>query len=124
MDQNRLHPIKFDKVAFSNLSRDHLDYHKNFLNYKKAKSILFTHHTKNNSIAVLNTDDKYQIFFEICKKKKLKILDYGKSGKFIKFFSFKKKDDGFEYCVHFKNEKRKVFTNAISEYEFTIKFVH
>ena len=118
LDQNRLHPIKFDKVAFSNLSRDHLDYHKNFLNYKKAKSILFTHHTKNNSIAVLNADDKYSnFFFEICKKKKLKILDYGKSGKFIKFFSFKKKDDGFEYSVHFKNEKRKVFTNAISEYE-------
>ena len=54
---------------------------------------------------------------KFAKRKKLKILDYGKSGKFIKFFSFKKKDDGFEYCVHFKNEKRKVFTNAISEYE-------
>ena len=73
LEQNRLYPIKFDKVAFSNLSRDHLDYHKNFLNYKKAKSILFTHHIKNNSIAVLNTDDKYSnFFFEICKKKNLR----------------------------------------------------
>ena len=92
LEQNRLYPIKFDKVAFSNLSRDHLDYHKNFLNYKKAKSILFIQHIKPNSIAVLNTDDKYSnFFFEICKKKKLKILDFGKNGKFLKFFSLKKK---------------------------------
>ncbi len=63
LEQNRLYPIKFDKVAFSNLSRDHLDYHENFLNYKKAKSILFTQHIKDNSIAVLNTDNKYSNFF-------------------------------------------------------------
>ena len=118
LEQNRLYPIKFDKVAFSNLSRDHLDYHKNFLNYKKAKSILFIQHIKSNSIAVLNTDDKYSnFFFEICRKKKLKVLDFGKNGKFLKFFSLKKKDNGFEYDVHFKNEKRKIFTKAISEYE-------
>ena len=47
----------------------------------------------------------------------MKILDFGKNGKFLKFFSLKKKDNGFEYNVHFKNEKRKIFTKAISEYE-------
>ena len=46
LEQDRLFPLKFDKVAFSNLSRDHLDYHKNFSNYKNAKSLLFSKHTK------------------------------------------------------------------------------
>ena len=66
MEQRRLFPLKFDKVAFTNLSRDHLDYHKNFSNYKKAKLILFTEHTKEKSIAVLNADDKFSNFFFKC----------------------------------------------------------
>ena len=71
LEQRRLFPLKFDKVAFTNLSRDHLDYHKNFSNYKKAKLILFTEHTKEKSIAVLNADDKFSNFYlNACKKKK------------------------------------------------------
>ena len=71
LEQERLFPLKFDKVAFSNLSRDHLDYHKNFSNYKNAKSLLFSKHTKKNSIAILNIDNRYShfFFFKFVKKK-------------------------------------------------------
>ena len=75
LEQSRLFPIKFDKVAFSNLSRDHLDYHKNFYNYKKSKSLLFTEHTKKKSIAIINTDNRFSdFFFNVCKEQQLKIL--------------------------------------------------
>ena len=42
LHQKRLYPIKFDVVAFTNLSKDHLDYHKNINNYKNTKSLLFS----------------------------------------------------------------------------------
>ncbi|MBD22562.1 MAG: UDP-N-acetylmuramoyl-L-alanyl-D-glutamate--2,6-diaminopimelate ligase [Alphaproteobacteria bacterium] len=118
LEQSRLFPIKFDKVAFSNLSRDHLDYHKNFYNYKKSKSLLFTEHTKKKSIAIINTDNRFSdFFFNVCKEQQLKILDYGKTGKFLKISTFQKKSGGFEYQILLKNRKKKIFTKAISEYE-------
>ena len=40
LDQRRLFPIKFDIVGFTNLTNDHLDYHKTMNNYKLAKSLL------------------------------------------------------------------------------------
>lgn len=55
LDQHRVHGIDFDIGIFTNLTRDHLDYHKTFDNYFAAKKKLFAqaHH------AVLNADDPY-----------------------------------------------------------------
>ena len=118
LEQDRLFPLKFDKVAFSNLSRDHLDYHKNFSNYKNAKSLLFSKHTKKNSIAILNIDNRYShFFFQICQKKKLRILDYGKRGKFLRLSTLKKKDDGYVYRIFLKNKTQKIFTKGVAEFE-------
>ena len=41
LQQNRLDGLKFNSGIFTNLSHDHLDYHKNFKNYLNAKLYLF-----------------------------------------------------------------------------------
>jgi len=41
LKQNRLDGLKFKTGIFTNLSRDHLDYHKTFGDYLKAKLYLF-----------------------------------------------------------------------------------
>ena len=41
LQQHRLDGLKFDIGIFTNLSQDHLDYHKNLNNYLKAKLYLF-----------------------------------------------------------------------------------
>jgi len=55
IDQNRIHGIKFDTVIFTNLSQDHLDYHKTREAYLNAKLKLF----KDNPQAkfIINADD-------------------------------------------------------------------
>lgn len=58
LDMNRIYGIEFDEVAFTNLTQDHLDYHKTLENYAKAKEILFTK-TRGNKIAIINADDPY-----------------------------------------------------------------
>lgn len=49
----------FDIAVFTNLSRDHLDFHKNMEDYFQAKKRLFTDLLKDEAIAVINIDDFY-----------------------------------------------------------------
>ncbi len=100
--KKRLHPIKFQKICFTNFSRDHLDYHKNLKNYLNSKLDLIRNHTNKDSIAVINSDSRYsRYFYDTCKEKKLKILDFGKKASFLKIKSILKK-------------KKKIFCKIIS----------
>jgi UDP-N-acetylmuramoyl-L-alanyl-D-glutamate--2,6-diaminopimelate ligase len=58
LDQNRLAAIKFKAAAFTNLTGDHLDYHKTTENYLAAKTKLF-HPLSHDSTAVLNKQSPY-----------------------------------------------------------------
>ena len=63
--QKRIKNIDFLRCIFTNLSRDHLDYHKNMENYFKAKKQLFINNKK--GISLINIDDRYgrKIFKEL-----------------------------------------------------------
>ncbi|HCR4096590.1 TPA: UDP-N-acetylmuramoyl-L-alanyl-D-glutamate--2,6-diaminopimelate ligase [Providencia rettgeri] len=53
--QGRVAALQFDAAVFTNLSRDHLDYHGDMENYEAAKWLLFsTHNTKSQ---IINADD-------------------------------------------------------------------
>ena len=58
LDQGRVSGIPFKGALFTNLSGEHLDYHKNMDEYFEAKSRLFTTLTP-GVVAVINTDDDY-----------------------------------------------------------------
>jgi len=51
--QKRLAGVAFDVAAFTNLSRDHLDYHRDMKNYFSAKKLLFLEHLKKDGVAVI-----------------------------------------------------------------------
>ena len=55
LDQGRVHGMRFDVAVFTNLTRDHLDYHGTMEAYEAAKSLLFDWPTL--TAAVLNLDD-------------------------------------------------------------------
>jgi len=58
LDMNRVYGLAFDEVAFTNLTQDHLDYHKTLGNYMAAKKILFNK-TRKKKVAVINADDPH-----------------------------------------------------------------
>ncbi|MEW5693203.1 MAG: UDP-N-acetylmuramoyl-L-alanyl-D-glutamate--2,6-diaminopimelate ligase [Candidatus Hydrogenedentota bacterium] len=69
----RVESVRFDKVVFTNLSRDHLDFHKNMEDYFSAKKRLFDLvKTENRYAGVVNNDDEYGR-----RLKKDGILSYG-----------------------------------------------
>lgn len=78
---NRCDYLNFDTAIFTNLTEDHLDYHKNMKNYLKAKLKLFDllkESCKKKKLAIVNIDTDY--FKEISnhiKKLNLKMITYG-----------------------------------------------
>ena len=57
MQQRRIGGLKFAGGLFTNLTRDHLDYHKTFDNYRNAKKMFFNDLDK-DAFAIINADDK------------------------------------------------------------------
>jgi len=57
LDQDRTAGLMFDYAVFTNLTQDHLDYHKDMETYFQAKKKLFTHYLK--GAAIINIDDPY-----------------------------------------------------------------
>ena len=55
--QARVAGLDFDGAIFTNLTRDHIDYHKTFDNYRDTKKLLFDR-LKKNAFAITNRDDK------------------------------------------------------------------
>ena len=55
LEQNRLRNYPINIAAITNISKDHLDYHKTFSNYKKSKIKLFANHLENKGFAIINS---------------------------------------------------------------------
>lgn len=55
--QNRIHFLQFDGGVFTNLTQDHLDYHKNMLDYLNVKKMFFDN-LPSTAFALSNIDDK------------------------------------------------------------------
>jgi UDP-N-acetylmuramoyl-L-alanyl-D-glutamate--2,6-diaminopimelate ligase len=59
LHQGRIGGLACDAAIFTNLTRDHLDYHGTMSEYFAAKSLLFTRHLKPGGVAIVNLDDAY-----------------------------------------------------------------
>ena len=96
LEQNRIGPAVYECAVFTNLTRDHLDYHGTMENYYQAKKKLFTDHCK---CAFINTEDSYgeRLYNEIsCPK-----YSYGLKGDTSIYASYIKYSGGvtkFWFC--------------------------
>lgn len=83
LSMGRLAGIKFDAVAYTNITEEHLDYHKTWENLVDAKGRLITSHSKNSTIAILNADDEraYNLLKNKAEKVNIKTLPYSIHGK-------------------------------------------
>ena len=79
LDQKRTGDLPFRVAIFTNLSRDHLDYHETMEEYFEAKSLLFTelhrHVGDDEPIAVINADDPKGI--ELVSLTDARVITYG-----------------------------------------------
>lgn len=76
LSQGRINGVRLDIALFTNLSRDHLDYHGDMASYGAAKRSLFDSHTL--KFAVINFDDAFGAEFALqLLDQKVEIIAYG-----------------------------------------------
>lgn len=89
IDQNRIKDFPINIAALTNITQDHLDYHKNLENYREVKLKLFKNFLDKNGYAILN--DTISGIDKIKRKINNKIITYGSRKSDIYLFKDKKK---------------------------------
>jgi len=119
LDQLRLDSVKFTGAIFTNLSHDHLDYHKNIENYFHSKKRLFTEILQNNSSVAINIDDDFgkRLFNEIKNNRHI-IVTFGKSlDADVKIISIKQNNQNIDLVLEYKNKIYNTTIGMIGEFQ-------
>jgi len=94
LDQHRLDGVKISACGFTNITRDHMDYHPSFDHYLGAKLRLFLEVVKDDGVAVVNADAEHaDRFIDAAKKRGLFLITVGKTGETIKLVDRKEQGD-------------------------------
>src|SRR5262249_40996735 len=81
LDQYRLDGIHFSAAAFTNLSRDHLDYHPTMEAYLAAKARLFGELLTGGATAVIHADSpRAAAVIALSRQRQLRLWCYGRAG--------------------------------------------
>ncbi|HYD18981.1 MAG TPA: UDP-N-acetylmuramoyl-L-alanyl-D-glutamate--2,6-diaminopimelate ligase, partial [Patescibacteria group bacterium] len=85
MDQYRLDGLRVTAAGFTNLTRDHLDYHGTMEKYFGAKARLFRDMLDAKGVAVINADSDYAGKMRaVCDKRGIRVIEYGEKGRDIR----------------------------------------
>ena len=107
----RLKTVKFDYAVFTNLTQDHLDFHKTMENYALAKQQLFKM-LKKDGIAIVNNDDKYKDYYLLDENNN---LTYGENGNYS-FKNYKADIKGLSFDLIFNNNTYHINSKLMGKY--------
>ena len=95
LDQYRLDGVKVTSAAFTNLSRDHLDYHPDMESYFAAKARLFEELLIPGGTAVLNREaEQFDRLSAIAARRGCPVLDYGRGASALRLEAVEALPDG------------------------------
>ena len=118
LDQGRLNGNVIVAGAFTNLTRDHLDYHKTMENYLAAKAKLFSEGIQENGTAVLNSDiPEYAFLKELCLKRGLKIISYGKNADTLKLIKQTPTPNGQDLMIQVDGKEVVISTKIYGDFQ-------
>ena len=119
INQNRLDGINFNGAVFTNLSHDHLDYHKNMENYFSAKMKLFTEHLKDGTCVSINLDDQYGMeLYNKIKTKNFKFVNFGFNEKCeLKLIQIKRIEKIWQLEILYKNKLYKTDIGLVGHFQ-------
>ena len=118
INQNRIDSIDLHSACFTNLSQDHLDYHKSLKNYSDVKFKLFDEllPSKNASIVCIDSDQGGK-FSKKIKSLNRKVFDVGEGAEFINIVSVEEYSNGKKVEILFKNKTYIIFLEVNAHFE-------
>ena len=118
LDQGRLVGQKLMAGAFTNLTRDHLDYHETFEKYFAAKQNLFGEILTASDFAVLNADiPEYPQLKGLAEKKGLQIISYGKCGETLRLVKWDPWEKGQKIMIAVAGKKSTIEVPVFGEFQ-------
>ena len=101
LHQSRLAGLQLVAGGFTNLTRDHLDYHETMQAYFEAKALLFSHV---QNAAIMNADiPEYAALKKIAKQHGLQVIDFGKKAEILRLDSVKSTPSGLSFTLSAHN---------------------
>ena len=115
LEQRRLDGVRLTAAGFTNLSRDHLDYHANFEEYLKAKAGLFRRVLPKEGTAVINIDDPAgaALAAEFAGQK----ITVGRGVADIRILDVRFRADGLDVLISYQGENRLVPLQLIGGFQ-------
>ncbi|MEK9901929.1 MAG: UDP-N-acetylmuramoyl-L-alanyl-D-glutamate--2,6-diaminopimelate ligase, partial [Rhodospirillaceae bacterium] len=118
LDQYRLDGVRFSAAAFTNLSRDHLDYHGTEENYLNAKMRLFRNLLPVDGAAVLNADSAhFDTVAEICRTAGHRVRSFGVQTSDIHIADVSALPDGLRLCVTVRDRSLETRLNLVGGFQ-------
>ena len=118
LDQGRLVGQKLVAGAFTNLTRDHLDYHETFEKYLEAKKNLFTEILSAENTAVLNADiPEYAQLKELALARGEQVISYGKRGETLRLAKWDPWEKGQKIMIAVEGKKTTVEVPIFGEFQ-------
>lgn len=119
LSYKRVEGFLFDYAVFTNLTQDHLDYHKTMENYALAKQELFKK-LKKDGTAIINYDDPNKSYFLLNENKN---ITYGFNGGDYKIESYEMNNICTKITYSNKNEQNTVIAKVIAKYNIYNIFI-
>ncbi len=117
LSQYRLDGVRVGVAAFTNLTRDHLDYHRDMDDYFAAKARLFSDILVPGGTAVLNADiPEFAALRKICDKRGVSVLDYGRKARALKLCARQALPQGQDIEIEAQGRRYKAVLPLVGEF--------
>jgi UDP-N-acetylmuramoyl-L-alanyl-D-glutamate--2,6-diaminopimelate ligase len=109
LDQFRLDGLRLAAAGFTNLSRDHLDYHGTLDHYRASKLRLFRQLLPDNAVAVICADGgDASLFANAAHERRLQVVTVGVAGEYIQLIQAQPEGYGQNLILRWKGRQRQV----------------
>lgn len=118
LHQHRLDGVKIFAGGFTNLTHDHLDYHKTKEDYLKAKARLFSEVIRDGGVAVLNADvPEYSELKRIAEERHLKVISYGRQAQDLKLIDLSPRATGTWVRLNLWGQEIELIIPLVGEFQ-------
>ncbi len=118
LHQYRLDGVQLTAGAFTNLGRDHMDYHKNLEDYFAAKKRLFGELLPQNSVAIVwKQERQYEKIAQICKQRRHRLVSFGGEGADLRIMRLERLPTGISARLNIYGNKLEVQLGLIGDFQ-------